>query len=592
MKIKHLFLSVLAMASVAVACNKNEDPSSDKPSLTLNPTELTFEIAGGTQTVAVEANREWSIADADKIPSWLKVEKTSDTEITVVATGKNEGKTQTYTVTVRMVGVKKTFTVTQKGEGGDVTPVEEGDGSKEKPYSATQANTVAAALAENAYSATPVYVRGKIVSLKKGYETDVEKYGTFSLYISNDGAEENQFYIYAMRDVDGAKFTDAAAVATKFAAGKDIVVYGYLQNFKGNTPEMTMQKVDGKTVNPQLISIDGDTPDVPVQEPKSATGVVVAVSAQGFLVQTESGLQYVFDSEIKPTVKVGDNVTVEGVKDEHNGIEQIIKYTVKTNSEGNAVTHPEPTEITAANIAEYNTNLGYVKTSGILVIKGDYYNLNIDGASFTGSLSYPVNVDASFKDKKVDVTGYFVGISGGKYFNILITDIALSADQPVVEEPGADSIILTFPDDNKANNKVGGYTKEWIAKKGTVEFNIANFNNNNWEKNWAFIKCGRKDKESVASIATKSVIAKKIDKVVIFASSYAKENVNSAKLFVSAKADFAGAEGVDMTYANGQLTAPVATPGENFYYKVVIDCKGGSANGFVVVDKFVLWVNK
>ena len=73
------------------------------------------------------------------------------------------------------------------------------------------------------------------------------------------------------------------------------------------------------------------------------------------------GLQYVFDSKIKPTVKVGDNVTVEGVKDEHNGIEQIIKYTVKTNSEGNAVTYSEPKEITAANIAEYNTNLGYVK---------------------------------------------------------------------------------------------------------------------------------------------------------------------------------------------------------------------------------------
>ena len=590
MKIKHLFLSVLAMASVAVACNKNVDPNDGKPSLTLNPTELTFEIDGGTKTVAVEANREWSIADADKIPSWLKVEKTSDTEITVVATGKNEGKDQTCTVTVRMVGVKKTFTVTQKGEGGEVTPVEEGDGSKEKPYSATQANTVAAALAADAFSETPVYVRGKIVSLKDDYVNSVEKYGTLSLYISNDGTKEKQFYVYAMRDVEGAKFTDAAAVAAKFAAGKDIVVYGYLQNFKGNTPEMT-RKADGNPVNPQLISIDGDTPDVPVQDPKSATGVVVAVSAQGFLIKTESGLQYVFDSEIKPTVKVGDNVTVDGFKDEHNGIEQIIKYTVKTNSEGNAVTHPEPTEITAANIAEYKTNLGYVKTSGILVIKGDYYNLNIDGASFTGSLSYPVNVDASFKDKKVDVTGYFVGISGGKYFNILITDIALSADQPVVEEPGADSIILTFPDDNKANNKVGSYTKEWIAKKGTVEFNIAKFNNNNWE-NWAFIKCGRKEKESVASIATKSVIAKKIDKVVIFASSYAKENVNSAKLFVSAKADFAGAEGVDMTYANGQLTAPVATPGVNFYYKVVIDCKGGSANGFVVVDKFVLWVNK
>ena len=579
MKIKHLFLSVLAMASVAVACNKNEDPSSDKPSLTLNPTELTFEIAGGTKTVAVEANREWSIADADKIPSWLKVEKTSDTEITVVATGKNEGKDQTCTVTVRMVGVKKTFTVTQKGEGGEVTPVEEGDGSKENPYSATQALAVTSALEKDAKTDKEYYVKGIVCEVKE----ISTQYGNATFWISDDGSNDKatRFYVFRAKDANGASITDPNRVKV----GDAVVVYGIFQNYFGNTPQLSQ--------GGQIISVNGgDNPDTPVQDPKSATGVVVAVSAQGFLVQTESGLQYVFDSEIKPTVKVGDNVTVDGFKDEHNGIEQIIKYTVKTNSEGNAVTHPEPTEITAANIAEYKTNLGYVKTSGILVIKGDYYNLNIDGASFTGSLSYPVNVDASFKDKKVDVTGYFVGISGGKYFNILITDIALSADQPVVEEPGADSIILTFPDDNKANNKVGGYTKEWIAKKGAVEFNIANFNNNNWEKNWAFIKCGRKEKESVASIATKSVIAKKIDKVVIFASSYAKDNVNSAKLFVSAKADFAGAEGVDMTYANGQLTAPVATPGENFYYKVVIDCKGGSANGFVVVDKFVLWVNK
>lgn len=579
MKIKHLFLSVLAMASVAVACNKNEDPSSDKPSLTLNPTELTFEIAGGTKTVAVEANREWSIADADKIPSWLKVEKTSDTEITVVATGKNEGKDQTCTVTVRMVGVKKTFTVTQKGEGGEVTPVEEGDGSKEKPYSATQALAVTSALEKDAKTDKEYYVKGIVCEVKE----ISTQYGNATFWISDDGSNDKatRFYVFRAKDANGASITDPNRVKV----GDAVVVYGIFQNYFGNTPQVSQ--------GGQIISVNGgDNPDTPVQDPKSATGVVVAVSAQGFLLKTESGLQYVFDSEIKPTVKVGDNVTVDGFKDEHNGIEQIIKYTVKTNSEGNAVTHPEPTEITAANIAEYNTNLGYVKTSGILTISGNYYNLNIEGASLKGSLSYPVNVDASFKDKKVDVTGYFVGISGGKYFNILITDIALSADQPVVEEPGADSIILTFPDDNKENNKTSAYTQNWVAKKGAVEFDITNFNNNKWERNWAYIKCGRKDKESVASIATKSVIAKKIDKVVIFASSYAKENVNSAKLFVSAKADFAGAEGVDMTYANGQLTAPVATPGENLYYKVVLDCKGGSGNGFVVVDKFVLWVNK
>lgn len=115
MKIKHLFLSVLAMASVAVACNKNEDPSSDKPSLTLNPTELTFEIAGGTQTVAVEANREWSIVDGDKT-AWVKAEKASGTEIAVTVEP-NTSFDRSLEFTVRMVGVKKTFKVSQKGSG-------------------------------------------------------------------------------------------------------------------------------------------------------------------------------------------------------------------------------------------------------------------------------------------------------------------------------------------------------------------------------------------------------------------------------------------------------------------------------------------
>lgn len=115
MKIKHLFLSVLAMASVAVACNKNEDPSSDKPSLTLNPTELTFEIAGGTQTVAVEANREWSVVDGDKT-AWVKAEKASDTEIKVTVEP-NTSFDRSLEFTVRMVGVKKTFKVSQKGSG-------------------------------------------------------------------------------------------------------------------------------------------------------------------------------------------------------------------------------------------------------------------------------------------------------------------------------------------------------------------------------------------------------------------------------------------------------------------------------------------
>lgn len=40
--------------------------------------------------------------------------------------------------------------------------------------------------------------------------------------------------------------------------------------------------------------------------------------------------------------------------------------------------------------------------------------------------------------------------------------------------------VLTFPDENKDNNKVTSYDKTWTAKKNDREYTISNFNNNNW----------------------------------------------------------------------------------------------------------------
>ena len=40
--------------------------------------------------------------------------------------------------------------------------------------------------------------------------------------------------------------------------------------------------------------------------------------------------------------------------------------------------------------------------------------------------------------------------------------------------------VLTFPDENKNNNKVGGYDKTWNAKMDGREYTISNGNNNNW----------------------------------------------------------------------------------------------------------------
>lgn len=36
---------------------------------------------------------------------------------------------------------------------------------------------------------------------------------------------------------------------------------------------------------------------------------------------------------------------------------------------------------------------------------------------------------------------------------------------------------LTFPDENKNNNKCQGYTKTWTAKIGDATWSVSNFNN-------------------------------------------------------------------------------------------------------------------
>lgn len=420
MKIKHLLLSVLAVASVAVSCKK-DNGQNDKPYVSVKPEEITFEVGElESKTVTVSSNRDWQIEDVKE--AWLGVKKLSDTEAQVSANEANTGKDRTATVTFRVAGQKATLTVTQKGEGGSAEPVVEGDGSKEKPYNVAQATAVAKALAADAYTETAVYVKGTVVSLKDP-ETTISKYGSITLYISDDGKEDGQLYIYGLKDVDGAKFT----AADKFTAGDVVVLYGKLQNYKGNTPEMA--------TGGQLVSVNGKEPEAPVLEEVTATGVVVAVSKAGFLVSTTDGIKYVFDSKVVPTVKVGDNVTVKGSEDTYNGVTEIVNYSVAVNSENNTFDVPKPVEITADNIATYSDLFSYVKTSGNLTINGNYYNVELQGASTKASLSFATGVDASLDGKNVDIEGYFVGFSGtnNAYFNIMYTKIAASAVQPEPE---------------------------------------------------------------------------------------------------------------------------------------------------------------
>lgn len=154
---------------------------------------------------------------------------------------------------------------------------------------------------------------------------------------------------------------------------------------------------------------------------------------------------------------------------------------------------------------------------------------------------------------------------------------------------------LTFPDENKNDNKCQGYTKTWTAKIGDATWSVSNFNNNNWS--WKHIRCGRKNAASVASIMNDAAFTKAVTKVVVKISEAKQlDKVNSVNLVVAkdkACKDIvetvagietvAGSFGKETTFAD-DLTFNVTKPAKDLFYKLVIDMKGGSENGFIHVD--------
>lgn len=151
---------------------------------------------------------------------------------------------------------------------------------------------------------------------------------------------------------------------------------------------------------------------------------------------------------------------------------------------------------------------------------------------------------------------------------------------------------LSFPDDNSANNGLTSnqYQSTWTAKSGTDEWSISNFNNNNWNNNWTYIKCGSKNEASVATITTATAIDKAITKVVVTIDAITANSVNSIKLYTSSD-NSTWNEAGSFSKAKGAQEVTLASPAANLYYKVEFDCAKGSSNGLVTVSKVEYYYN-
>lgn len=229
---------------------------------------------------------------------------------------------------------------------GDL-PEGTGEGTLDSPYDAAKATKVASALADGETKAG-VYVKGIVKSFKD--VSGIAQFGNISYYITDaDGAAN--FYVYRGKYLDNAKFTSE----DQLNIGDEVVVYGDLINYKGNTPELAQ----GNYIVSLNSSTGGGNPgggeDLPIENKTATvkeflaaevstnvfyqvTGTIVSIESINseyqnatFTMQDETGSLYVFrmkeetDEDIENLgLTVGDELTVKGNRGDYNGNPQMV----------------------------------------------------------------------------------------------------------------------------------------------------------------------------------------------------------------------------------------------------------------------------
>lgn len=122
MKINKLFFASLAILATLVGCNKDKEEPSVAPSLSLDKTEVELGKEGGSATITLTTNRDWT---ATPSAEWIAVEPESgsasdDAQSVTITVLPNTGNNRTASVSFSIGLAKKSVSVSQLGEGGSL----------------------------------------------------------------------------------------------------------------------------------------------------------------------------------------------------------------------------------------------------------------------------------------------------------------------------------------------------------------------------------------------------------------------------------------------------------------------------------------
>ncbi len=228
MKTNRIFASAFAALAVLASCQEKNDPTTGEADLTIKgETSLTLDKSSQSVDIEFVATRDWT---AKSNQEWASVDPASgsasnDAQKVTITVLPNDGPAREAKVTLSIGVLKKTITINQEGDG--VAP----DGTKENPFDVATAVAKCVEIGET-QSAEKYYVKGVVSSIKNA--TGIAQYGNVDFYITADGAEsETKLLVFQCLYLGGAKFTSEDQIKV----GDNVVVYGPLVNYKGNTPE-------------------------------------------------------------------------------------------------------------------------------------------------------------------------------------------------------------------------------------------------------------------------------------------------------------------------------------------------------------------
>ena len=354
-----------------------------------------------------------------------------------------------------------------------------------------------------------------ILSFEKvQYEVKVDEKITLNPTIKNAKGNEKVVYEY-----DNEYLSCENNTFTALKEG-EVVIRAFLEGtsekieIKVTISPKDTSKPEVKTIAEVLNSEDGSY---------IVEGTVIATYARGFLIDDTTGKILVFlGQEFDGSIKVGDTVKVQGSTSVYGLMKQFgLGTTVEKTGEGK-VDQPTATEIDGAKLDEFadltEAQVQYVKMTGKLTVSGNYFNLEVSGASkVTGSITYPQEQEAlnALAGKNIEVTGYFIGVTGSskKYANIMVTEfkeVGGSVVEPEPEpEPITGDVVLDFV------KNFGTYAGSWSTSYEPKTITGKDLGLNNSIKVVISIANKQKDDQPIADRPVIAVGKKGIEQTVV-----------------------------------------------------------------------------